>query len=291
MSKLKFGADPEFAAVYEEDGEKFILPPVVLRSDFNCEFEENDRHPIFKRYGDTYVHEDGAAFEMSTPPSHDWREIWNKINEVKEIFGREVLSRYPVCNPALYSLPAVKYQVDTWINRGPEFQMATMFGCDPDQDVYNTKVKCKVIDATRHPWRYMGGHIHASGLKEIEESPLIAIRCMVITAGLAATAFTDVPDLEKERLFLYGKPGKFRVQNYPSGEVGIEYRTPSTRWTDNLFMAEKVFTWATIGLLNLLKGGLFSEIEKEVETPAVEAILSVNQPKALEILNYIESRV
>lgn len=290
---LVFGADPEFFAGKEdENGTLCVLPPVVLRTELGAEAEENGRHPIFKRYGETVVHEDGAAFEMSTPPSADWKAIWQTLHDVRISFGNDVLSQYgEVCNPVLYALPAMHYQVQRWQFKGSEFQMATLFGCDADEDAFNMKAKCKVLDASQHPWRYAGGHIHASGIPEIEAEPLNAIKSMVLTAGLASTAYSDVPELEKERLFLYGRPGKFRVQHYPSGLVGIEYRTPSTRWTESLDLATKVFTWAEIGLKNLLQGGLLAELEPVIMEEAKTAISTVNQKKAMDLLGFIESKV
>ena len=289
---LKFGSDPEFAAAYRDDnGELFILPPVILRNDFGAPFEDNGRHPIFKRYGDTVVHEDGAAFEMSTPPTSDWRSMWKTLHDTREAFGKDVLEQYSVCDPRLYSLPAMRFQVDRWLGRGEEFKMATLFGCDADEDVFNTRVPCRTMDASKHPWRYMGGHIHASGIRDIEERPLMAVRSMVLTAGLASTAYSDVPELEKERIFLYGKPGKFRIQHYTNGEVGIEYRTPCTRWTESIELAEKIFTWAEIGLTSLLQGGLLDSIAKIVEKEARSAITTVNQKKAIEILDFIATKV
>ena len=290
--KLKFGSDPEFSAGYTKDGELYVLPPALLREDYHLPFEQNGRHPIFRKYGETFVHEDGCAFEMSTPPVYDWREMWNTLRDTKEAFSKDVLSQFPSeCNATLYSLPAMKYQVDRWLQRGQEFQLNTLFGCDPDEDVFNMRTKCKVLDASKHPWRYFGGHIHASGIPEIESAPLQAIKSMVLTAGLASTAYTDVPKLEKERLFLYGKPGKFRIQKYPNGEAGIEYRTCSTRWTESIELAEKVFTWAEIGLKNLLQGGLINELESLVMGDAKKAILSVDQDKAKSILAFISTKV
>jgi len=290
--KLKFGSDPEFAAGYELGGDLYVMPPVVLRSDYGYDFQENGRHPIFKKYGDTLVHEDGGAFEMSTPPVTDWREMWGVLHEAKEQFGKDVLSQYPSeCKPVLFSVPSMRWQVDRWLNRGEDFEMATQFGCDPDRDVFNMRARGKVINAKLHPWRYFGGHEHFSGIPEIESNPLKAVKSLVATTGLAATAYTDVPDLERERLFLYGKPGKFRVQKYPNGDVGIEYRTPSTRWTDNFSLAEKVFTWAEIGLTKLLAGGLIDELEPIIMKDARKAILAVDQAGAESILSFILTKV
>ena len=296
---LLFGSDPEFFATYEKDGQEYAMPPVVFRTERGVPFEENGRHPIFARFGDTVVHEDGCAFEMATAPSNDWRSMWNTLKDARLAFNRDFLSKYPdLCSGELKSIPTVGFDTQRWKGSGDEFFMATTFGCDPDEDVYNLRTKCHVLDASKHGERYAGGHIHLSGIQEIQESPLIAIRSLVITAGIASTAFTDVPDLERKRLFLYGKPGKFRVQNYgklyknlPFTNTGIEYRTPSTTWTKDISIAEKIFTWAEIGIKSLLCGGLFKNIADSVEMDAVKAILEVDQGTAKDILNYIESKV
>jgi hypothetical protein len=292
-STLVFGSDPEiFAAYRDEDGELAVLPPVVLRTDLGYPVIENGRHPIFKKYGETFVHEDGGAFEISTPPSSNWEDMWSTISQVKELFSKDVLSNFEsVCFPNLFSLPAMRWQVDRWINRGEEFRMATEFGCDPDFDVFDSKTACKIFDASKHPWRYAGGHIHVSGMKELETQPLNAIKSMVLTAGLAATANSDVPNLERERIFLYGKPGKFRIQQYPNGAVGIEYRTPSTRWTENHDLAKQIFTWARIGMENLLHGGLLATIENKIMEEAKKAIVEVDQVAAKNLLAYIETQL
>ena len=97
-------------------------------------------------------------------------------------------------------------------------------------------------------------------------------------------------DLEKRRVFLYGKPAKFRPQSYPDGSMGIEYRTVSTRWTANFGLAERVFYWAEIGINYLLRGGLLSGLEK-VEIDARKAITNCDQETAISILSLIESRL
>lgn len=176
--------------------------------------------------------------------------------------------------------------------------MSTRFGCDPDEDLYNLDVECRTEDASQHPWRYCGGHIHVSGSPVIAQDPHMAIACMVITAGLAATAFSDVPELERQRLYRYGRPGKFRIQNYgitnPFGEdyaLGVEYRTPSCRWAGNWEIAQKVLRWAEIGITHLLETPLGKELHDELREPAISAILSTDQKLAGELLSYIESRI
>lgn len=290
--KIKFGSDPEFFAGIPVDGGFSAIPPVVFRTTLGVPFTENSNHPIFATYGDTYVHEDGAAFEMATKPSYDWTEMWKTLQDARRAFGIDILSKFPeTCQRDLLVLPSIGWDVSRWENAGPEFEMATQFGCDPDQDAYKMKAKCKVMDASQHPYRYGGGHIHFSGCEEFISQPLLGIRSLAMTAGLAGIAYSDVPDLERERIFLYGKPGKFRLQKYPNGESGIEYRTLSNRWTGDYSLAEKVFTWAAIGINNLLVDKLLLEISDLIEAEAIDAIMTVNQEKAKSILSYIENKL
>ena len=297
MSKtksLKWGSDPEFGAGYVRRGHQYVLPPVVFRTDLDVETDtSNPDHPVFMKVGDTVIHEDGCAFEMSTPPSNSWKTIWDNIDHAKSVFESTFLSKYPdVCDMKLHSLPTMLYEVQRWLGRGDEFHLSTRFGCDPDIDVFNTVPRYgKEIDATRHKYRYFGGHIHVSGMPEFSDIPLIAIKCMVVTAGVASTAFSTVPALEKKRLYLYGKPGKMRPQNYPNGETGIEYRTPSTTWTGDFKLAEKIFGWAEIGLLNILGSGLYKTLLPKVVNDAVKSIRNVDQPLAMEVLKYLETQV
>jgi len=297
--RIAWGADPEFFAGYiGPDGELNVLPPVVLRSEgypVTMESEEKDpeqRHPVFQFYGDSKVHEDGAAFEMSVPPSNNWKDLWNTINQVKEDFGKDVLSNYPgICHPVLYALPTMNWQVDRWLHCGKDFRLATRFGCDPDMSALNLEIPCMETDASLHPERYAGGHIHISGIPEIKEFPLPTIWSMILSAGLAAVGYSDVPELEKRRTFLYGRPDKFRNQWYPDGSVGVEYRTPSTRWTSSLDLAEKVFGWATIGIECLLQGKLIFELKEKLMDDAKTIITSVDQDGAKSMLNYISTRL
>lgn len=295
--KFLFGCDPEFFATYvSQDGRLCAMPPVAFRTNLGMCAEENGRHPIFLQQGQAIVHEDGAAFEVSVPPQNDWRTLWNSVNQITAAFA-ELLSPFSsFCSPELKALPTVGWDVDRWLHEGDEFAMATTFGCDPDMDAYNTEKKCQVIDARKHPYRYGGGHIHVSGLREIVDHPLIAVRSMVMTAGVASIAFSDVPDLEHERLFLYGKPGKFRVQKYghayqrkPHTAVGIEYRTPSNRWTQSIDLATRIFTMVEAGLTAMLVYDKFDSISKELEQDCVEAIRNTDQVLATQVVSRLES--
>jgi len=291
VNEVVWGADPEFGAVYRSGDDFYVMPPIKFRRDFGVTFEPDPegRHPVFMQLEGSIVHEDGAAFEMSLPPTSSWKELWERIQYVKKVFAERVLSGIPGVLPELLSIPSIKWDVERWKGEGDDFELCTQFGCDPDFDVYDTKT-CQVADASLHPWRYFGGHIHMSNLDIFEEDPALVVRCMVITAGLASTAFSPYPELEKERMFLYGKPGKFRPQNYKDGTIGLEYRTPSTAWTSSFTMAEKVFNWAKTGL-EIAVTGLYKEILPEFELSARKAIKDVQTHTATEILSKIGGRL
>lgn len=299
-SQLIFGTDPEFFSGYTKDNTIYCLPPVYFRQHLGVQAEPNGRHPIFiKLSNGTIVHEDGAAFELSATPSTNWEDLFERVNEGKKALETQILSKFPEVNDGkTYTLPTINYEVDRWQGEDEEFIYCTEFGCDPDEDAFNTEVKSRIIDASQHPFRYGGGHIHISGSKAIKEEPLLAVHSLALTVGLAAVAYSDVPELDKERTYLYGKPGKYRIQRYghnfnkfPYTNVGIEYRTPSNRWTDNKDMAEQVFSWATIGIKILLEGGLVNELIDELREPVTKTIISANQADALDILGYIDSRI
>ena len=289
MSKKPiFGADPEFFAVYAKNGKTYCLPPVVFRTELGIPAEENGRHPIFKRCtSGQIVHEDGAAFELTVSPSKNWKTLYNGIHEALQEFNDSILSKFSdIVNPSLQALPTVGWEVKRWKDMGEEFEMATLFGCDPDQDLFNMQAQCRVIKAAKHPQRYGGGHIHMSNVDMIETDPLQVLRMMVLTAGLTYAAYSPVPDLDRERTYLYGRPGKFRLQTYPSGKRGVEYRTPSNSWTGNISLAERIFTALEYGVSVLLPSGRVNSLMEEIQQSVTEAILTCNQENARDLLSY-----
>ncbi len=300
--KLMFGSDPEMAATYTKDGELFVLPPFFLRTYRGVSFipdPNENKHPEFLRGKDWKVIEDGAAFELTVKPSTDFREVFDRIQEATSHIRHEILEYFPGdCNPSISFLPAVSYEVNRWINEGEDFQMATQFGCDPQQDAFDTEREDCVLDASRHPWRYFGGHKHVSGSVKFMEDPHLAVKCQAITAGCAAVAFSDVPDLERVRTFKYGIPGSFRVQNYgadnPFGkeyQYGVEYRTISCRWADNWELAKKIHDWSVIGIRQLLETSLGAELVETLSPFAIRAILEADQSLAMEVLQEVEARI
>lgn len=301
MSNIMFGTDPESDAVYfDGEGNPMVLPPYHFRTELQVPVSmENPKHPVFLR-GDGYeIHEDGTAFEFRVRPSTNPRELYDMVHSAKNRFEEEILRKFPnECLPELQFLPTVGFEVNRWLNAGPDFEWATRFGCDPQQDVCNLDREDREIDAKFWPWRYDGGHIHVSGSKFIENDPHMAIWCMMMTAGIAGIALSDVPELEKARTWRYGIPGNFRTQNYgddnPYGreyQYGVEYRAPSATWLKSWSIAEPFLNWAEIGVKVLLEKGLGVELLKNIREEVIETILSANQPKANQLLAYVSSKI
>ncbi len=297
--KILFGTDPECFAGYVKDDKLYALPPYFFRKVLQVQASDDDRHPVFLT-GDSYkAHEDGAAFEFAIRPSFDPKELFGRIQEASKNVNEQILAAFPeFCMPTLQFVPTIGFDVERWKDMPEDFFMSTMFGCDPDEDVFNLTAQCRVLDASKHPYRYAGGHLHISGNKMIAEDPHSAVRCMAMTAGNAAIANSPVADLERDRTLLYGRPGKFRVQNYgidnPFGKdyaVGIEYRTPSCTWAGNWNVAKEFLKWAEIGIKQLLGTRLAEELEAEIMEPTIEAILSADKKLAKQLLAHIESRL
>lgn len=299
---LLWGSDPEMGASYVRDGNMYILPPYFFRKyrGVPVELDENHpTHPVFLRGDGWMVHEDGAAFEMAVTPSENFRDLWERIQQGAAAVGREILSQFPDdCEKEIQFLPTMAFDVPRWAGEGEDFIWATRFGCDPQRDAFDYSREDSVVDASQHPWRYLGGHMHVSGCPSILDDVVRAIQIMAITAGCAGIAYSDVPNLENLRLFKYGLPGTFRVQDYgednPFGKdyrFGVEYRTISARWAGNWNLAENINRWMEIGIRNLVETKLGDEILQEYRNHAVSAILQSDQELAMEVLQAVEARL
>lgn len=301
-NQLVFGSDPEFFAGYEKNGDHFVLPPAWFRVYGKINFMPDIKHPVFldamKKHG-VLIMEDGSAFEETVLPSTDWRELLERINIGRKLLSEYILSKFPNdCLPDVLTVPTINYEVDRWKKEKVEFQMCQIFGCDQDNDAWNSNKAGRTENALKHPFRYGGGHIHISGSKAIKEEPILAIQCLTISAGLAAVAFSDSPELDKTRTYLYGKPGKYREQEYkslfnnmPDTDFGIEYRTPSNRWTNSFEHAEKLFKWVEIGIRSLLEDKLGLELIPKIGKDACNALVNCDQKTAMQLLNYVETRI
>ena len=300
--QLVFGTDPEFFASYTKEGKEYVLPPAWFRVYGKVPYYPDVKHPVFldamEKEG-VIIMEDGVAFEETIRPSTDWKELFERVQFGKKLLSDHILSKFPNdCNPEVSTIPTINYETERWTKEEKEFQMCLIFGCDQDFDADDYNAPGKVIDAKKHPYRYGGGHIHVSGSRIIKEEPLLSIQCLKLTAGLAYVAFSDVPELDKLRTYLYGRPAKYREQHYkgyfnklPFTKDGIEYRTPSNRWTNSIDHATQLFKWVEIGIRNLLEGKLGLELIPVIGNDASDAIINCNQEKARDLLAYVENRL
>ncbi len=130
--------------------------------------------------------------------------------------------------------PASK--IDMGVIKGAS-EEARIFGCEPDFNAYTRSVNTPEMDASRHPYRYAGGHMHFGIsspyrdkdspeflMAKMEEGHIRIVRFMDLLLSIP-TLILDSGAGSKRRRDKYGKAGCFRPTPY-----GIEYRTPSCWW-------------------------------------------------------------
>ena len=117
---------------------------------------------------------------------------------------------------------------------------ARIFGCAPDFNVYTMSTNTEPMDASRHPYRYAGGHLHI-GLHDIDyrkeqphdlyyplvskpENHVRVIKAFDLLVSIPTLLLDNGPGSRRRRA-KYGKAGCFRPTPY-----GVEYRTPSCWW-------------------------------------------------------------
>jgi len=136
---------------------------------------------------------------------------------------------------------------------------ARRFGCMPDFNAYTLTTNTSEIDATDHPYRYAGGHIHlgisspyikkSSGeykMAKTEGGHIRIIKLLDLIVGIPCVILDDSKEAIIRRSE-YGKAGCFRPTPY-----GIEYRTPSCWWikapvTVSLILGLARLAWTIAG--------------------------------------------
>jgi hypothetical protein len=152
--------------------------------------------------------------------------------------------------------PSVKVSKEVIMDADPE---ARRFGCLPDFNAYTLTTNTNEIDATNHPYRYAGGHIHlgissqyvkkSSGewvITKTEEGHIRIIKLLDLIVGIPCVILDNSKEAITRRLE-YGKAGCFRPTPY-----GIEYRTPSCWWiksplTVSLILGLSRLAWTIAG--------------------------------------------
>lgn len=262
MDALKhtFGTDPEvFMGRQRKIVDKLslvdIVPPASLAEDMKVEFKEKDDKKVLLSDNKFQWSEDGAAIEAQMSPT-------NSIST----FSRNITQAISALRIRLQPLSLMVYHdvvgyfdVNTyWKTRGEDFRMCVIFGCDPDQtperyylqgfEEFEDKV---VLDVSEHTFRYGGGHLH---IQAPENNPDFYFKNWEIASmvfdffiglrNVMLSRDTRSIDLEKKRLEYYGKPGRIRLQEYPKGMAGIEYRPMSNYWLRNPTFIKNILTTA-----------------------------------------------
>jgi len=166
----------------------------------------------------------------------------------------EVLKQIPdnhtiVLKPSTRVQPAVLKQAD------PE---ARRFGCSPDFNAYTCSTNTPEMDASRHPFRYAGGHLHFGSSGYLERDPLVLrmgtteeghlelVKLFDLLVTIPTLSLDNAPGSLRRRS-KYGKAGCFRPTPY-----GIEYRTPSCWWLRSPMTVSLVYglarlAWTIVG--------------------------------------------
>ncbi len=204
MSRVYLGSDPELFI-----GKNGI--PVSAIGKIGGTKETPRPLPIGKGF---CVQEDNVLLEYNTPPAATglaWNKNQSKIFDYLQLMVAE--KGLEILPGASYSMPASEL----------ENPAAWIFGCDPDFNVWTTKMNPRP-HSEDETLRSAGGHIHigASGMSNTEK--ILLGRMLDITVGVPLT----LADKDKRRRELYGKEGSIRFKPY-----GIEYRTPSNWWAVN----------------------------------------------------------
>jgi hypothetical protein len=166
--------------------------------------------------------------------------------------------------------PAAKIQREVIEAADPE---ARRFGCAPDFNAYTRSINTPEMDASRHPFRYAGGHIHIglSDTKYLEKADRYLKICSTEEGHLRTVKLFDllvtIPTLLLDngpgavrRRAKYGKAGCFRPTPY-----GIEYRTPSCWWLRSPMTVSLVYGLARLAW-TITAMGLDGDFFKAVKT-------------------------
>ncbi len=302
MSNLKFGCDPEFFIKDSNvnTSKEFLDHGVFVRTPAAMEMFDgmkvvidDDKHPVYIDEKDAitpfrYVM-DGVAMELN------FRRPFTSVHQFFDSVQQAKVTLVDFLKPFGYEasfLPVVNFDYRRWwtndLMENPRFAQGVIFGCDPDVDAFNVDWLCEIQSTATHPFRYGGGHIHVSGDEVLEIHPIPCVKLFAITVGNYCTAHSTLPNLEAERAKYYGKPGKHRVQHYPDGTSGVEYRTPSNNWAswdEETF--EGMFKWIDKALYFVRNPRIGKEILDRFADDTIRAITTADSAMSETILGQL----
>jgi hypothetical protein len=294
-----FGTDPE-AFVYQElvqtqyGNIPEIIPPAALVEDFGMKtVQVKDKKVLTSGFGFQWS-EDGAAIEMQIEPQNTVRNFFTTVNrginhlqQFLRPFGLNVWTK------PLGHFDTKKY----WENRGEDFQLCVVFGCDPDEFPMQYfelglegKDHTEELDVSSHEFRYAGAHVHiqapiVSPSIYFDKWDTTAI-CFDFFVGMLNTTFRRKPEIltyEKARLEYYGKPGRIRLQiyNHKENVYGIEYRVMSNHWMRNFPMTRALlYSMDLAATIAEREGERFVEDKHKLISDMYSALVNMDQESA-----------
>jgi len=278
---LTFGSDPEVFAYYtKSDGLEYVEPPAYFRYELNVPHKYDPKHSAFIERDGIVVMEDGVAFEYTLPPTTNAKDLFTEIKQANSMLG-EMLSKH---NYSMLIKPVINYEVEKWIDKPEDYSSCLIFGCDPDMDAIEEDYSCTVENALLHTFRYGGGHFQIGSydpkvVELIHEYWFPMVRLMAVLVGNVAIKHTPYPELEKQRAFRYGRPGRYRIQAW-----GLEYRTPSNSWTNKEEALEEMVEGAKLAFELLQNPKRGKELLKAKLDDTIQAIKTANSDLATQIL-------
>jgi len=247
-----YGSDPEYFIYMKKKETDFgtipiIVPPAALFADMGVKFttSPNGKRVLLEEADYRFI-EDGAALELNFKrPLANSQDINNILYSALDNIDyklRHINYELKISKDVLGYFSVIKY----WKNRDKSFTDCVRFGCDPDQfpELYIIngfeEENCKIIDASKHNYRYAGGHLHVQNMSKdsdvyyryMELAPIV-FDFIVGTTNILFQRDNKILTQEKARLIYYGRPGRIRLQKYSDTVNGIEYRPPSNQWINN----------------------------------------------------------
>jgi hypothetical protein len=288
---LQYGSDPELFATYKDGSREFVYPPSALEKfDGVKRLDGDDKHPVFIETSEYRVIMDGVAFEINLlQPHHDLKHFYN-ILQTAVGHLEDFLGKYGY---GMVKKPVIAFDYNRFwtkeLSKDTAFMQGILFGCDPDKDAFDVDWLASVLDVAKHPFRYGGGHIHLSGDEDISKYPLPFIRLLALTVGNYCILNSPHPELEQLRAQYYGKPGKYRIQQYSNGAEGVEYRTPSNSWINYTFdKFEGIFEQVDKALNYLKNPSKGMMVLDSFRQMTVEAITKADRELAMSVLNQLD---
>ena len=213
-----FGSDPEFF-ILDSTGK-----PVPAHHFFPPK-EVPFRHEYVIGSEYIQVYRDGYSVELNIPPRSCRQEFATRVKAALVHTHAKLPTGY-----TLTTKPTVKIRRSD-LDGAPEDVL--FFGCDPSRDAYTGEDKSVELNGLTHPYRYAGGHLHYSGegtsswLQNRADCDL-CVKMLDYYLGLPFTFLFNQAD-EFQRRKYYGQAGEYRLQSYPNGSQGLEYRVLSPR--------------------------------------------------------------